>query len=235
MAKHRAAFNDMTDRIRDMLHTKDQLLMDISHELRTPLTRMKVALEFLTESQAKENLQDDIADMEKMVTEILETARLHHKYADLKQQLTNLSALLKQTLKTFENQIPGIKVVDLPSEIDVRVDPEQVKTVFENVLSNAVKYSEAESKPVRVSCDLRESYAVIRITDFGIGIPEEELVHIFEPFYRVDKSRTKDTGGFGLGLSLCKTIMEAHDGKIEVQSEPGAGTTVSLFFPLARN
>ncbi len=230
-----AAFNDMTDRIRDMLHTKDQLLMDISHELRTPLTRMKVALEFLTESQAKENLQDDIADMEKMVTEILETARLHHKYADLKQQLTNLSALLKQTLKTFENQIPGIKVVDLPSEIDVRVDPEQVKTVFENVLSNAVKYSEAESKPVRVSCDLRESYAVIRITDFGIGIPEEELVHIFEPFYRVDKSRTKDTGGFGLGLSLCKTIMEAHDGKIEVQSEPGAGTTVSLFFPLARN
>jgi signal transduction histidine kinase len=116
-----AAFNDMTDRIRDMLHTKDQLLMDISHELRTPLTRMKVALEFLTESQAKENLHGDIADMEKMVTEILETARLHHKYTDLKKQPTNLIALLKQTLKTFENQTPGIKVVDLPSEIDVRV------------------------------------------------------------------------------------------------------------------
>jgi signal transduction histidine kinase len=137
-------------------------------------------------------------------------------------------------LKTFENQTPGIKVVDLPSEIDVRVDPEQVKTVFENVLSNAVKYSEAESKPVQVSCDLKESYAVIRITDFGIGIPEEELAHIFEPFYRVDKSRAKDTGGFGLGLSLCKTIMEAHDGKIEVQSKPEEGTTVSLFFPLTK-
>jgi signal transduction histidine kinase len=173
--------------------------------------------------------------MEKMVTEILETARLHHKYADLKKQLTNLTALLKQTLKTFENQTPGIKVVDLPSEIDVRVDPEQVKTVFENVFNNAIKYSEPESKPVQVSCKLRESFAVIRITDFGIGIPQEELAHIFEPFYRVDKSRTKDTGGFGLGLSLCKTIMEAHDGKIEVQSEPGEGTTVSLFFPLARN
>jgi signal transduction histidine kinase len=85
-----------------------------------------------------------------------------------------------------------------------------------------------------VSCDLRESYAVIRITDFGIGIPEEELAHIFEPFYRVDKSRAKDTGGFGLGLSLCKTIMEAHDGKIEVQSKPEEGTTVSLFFPLTK-
>ncbi len=226
------AFNEMTDRIRDMLRTKDQLLLDISHELRTPLTRMKVALEFLEESQAKQNLQDDIADMEKMVAEILETARLHHKYANLKKQPTNLMALLEQTLKAFENQPPGIERVDLPSEIEARVDPEQVKTVFENVLNNALKYCEAASKPVRVSFDLRESYAVIRIMDFGIGIPEEDLAHIFEPFYRVDKSRTKDTGGYGLGLSLCKTIMEAHDGKIEVQSKPEEGTTVSLFFPL---
>lgn len=226
-----AAFNDMTDRIRDMLHTKDQLLMDISHELRTPLTRMKVALEFLPESQAKENLRGDIADMEKMVTEILETARLHHKYADLKKQPTNLSALLKQTLKTFENQPPGIEIIDFPSEIEVRVDPEQVKTVFENILSNAIKYSEAESNPVKVSCDLKQSDAIIRITDFGMGIPEEELAHIFEPFYRVDKSRAKDTGGYGLGLSLCKTIMEAHDGRIEVQSRLEEGTTVSLYFP----
>jgi signal transduction histidine kinase len=142
-----------------------------------------------------------------------------------------LTTLLKQTLQNFENQPPGIEVVDLPSEIEVPVDPEQVKTVFENILSNALKYSEAESKPVRVSCDLKKSYAVIRITDFGIGIPQEDLAHIFEPFYRVDKSRAKDTGGFGLGLSLCKTIMEAHGGKIEVQSKPEEGTTVSLFFP----
>ena len=226
------AFNDMTDRIRDMLHTKDQLLLDISHELRTPLTRMKVALEFLSESRAKDNLQGDIADMEKMVSEILETARRHHKYADLKKQPTNLAVLLKQTLKAFENQPPGLEIVDLPSEIEVEVDPEQVKTVFENVFNNAIKYSEPESKPVQVSCKWRESFAVIRITDFGIGIPQEELAHIFEPFYRVDKSRAKDTGGFGLGLSLCKTIMEAHGGKIEVQSKPEEGTTIFLFFPL---
>jgi signal transduction histidine kinase len=229
------AFNDMTDRIRDMLHTKDQLLLDISHELRTPLTRMKVALEFLSESRAKENLQGDIADMEKMVTEILETARRHHQYAELKKQPTNLTVLLKQTLTAFENQPPGIEIIDLPAEIKVEVDPEQVKTVFENVFSNAIKYSEPESKPVQVSYKLRESFAVIRITDFGIGIPQEELAHIFEPFYRVDKSRAKDTGGYGLGLSLCKTIMEAHSGKIEVQSKPQEGTTVSLFFPLGKS
>ena len=79
-----------------------------------------------------------------------------------------------------------------------------------------------------------ESYAVIRIADKGIGIPQEELSQIFEPFYRIDKSRAKDTGGYGLGLSLCKTIMEAHDGKIEIQSRPEEGTTVSLSFPSKR-
>jgi signal transduction histidine kinase len=227
-----AAFNDMTDRIRDMLHTKDQLLLDISHELRTPLTRMKVALEFLSESQAKQSLQADIEDMEKMVSEILETARQHHKYANLKKQPANLVELLKQKVKAFENQPPGIEMVDLPAEIAVEVDPEQIKTVFENVLTNAVKYSRPESNPIQITYKSLESYAVIRITDFGIGIPQEELSHIFEPFYRVDKSRDKDTGGYGLGLSLCKTIMEAHDGKIEVQSSPPKGTTVSLFLPV---
>jgi signal transduction histidine kinase len=75
---------------------------------------------------------------------------------------------------------------------------------------------------------------MVRIEDHGIGIPAEELAHIFEPFYRVDKSRSKATGGYGLGLSLCKTIMEAHGGKIEVQSRLREGTTVSLFFPLTK-
>ena len=228
------AFNDMTDRIRDMLHNKDQLLLDISHELRTPLTRMKVALEFLSDSQAKQSIQADMEEMEKMVTEILETARMQHKYENLKKQPTNLTELLKQTLTAFENQPPGIEIVDFPSEIEAEVDPEQIKTVFENVLNNAIKYSQPDSEPIQVSYKHREFFAIIRITDFGIGIPEEELAHIFEPFYRVDKSRTKDTGGYGLGLSLCKTIMEAHDGKIEIQSRPEEGTTVSLFFPLPK-
>ena len=227
-----AGFNDMTDRIRDMLHTKEQLLLDVSHELRTPLTRMKVALEFLEDSQAKQSIQADMQEMEEMVTEILETARMQHKYENLKKQPTDLAELLKQTLTAFENQPPGIEIVDLPSEIEAEVDPEQIKTVFENVLNNAIKYSQPDSEPIQVSYKHREFFAIIRITDFGIGIPEEELSHIFEPFYRVDKSRAKDTGGYGLGLSLCKTIMEAHGGKIEVQSRPEEGTTVSLFFPL---
>ncbi len=229
-----AAFNDMTDRIRDMLHTKEQLLYDVSHELRTPLTRMKVALEFLADSQAKQSLQSDIEEMEKMVSEILETARRQHKYENLKKQPTNLVDLIKQTTAALENQPPGIDIVDLPSEIEVDIDPEQIKTVFENVLNNAIKYSQPDSAPIQISAKYEESYVVVQITDFGMGIPEEDLAHIFEPFYRVDKSRTKDTGGYGLGLSLCKTIMEAHEGKIEVHSRPPEETTVSLYFPLTK-
>jgi signal transduction histidine kinase len=195
---------------------------------------MKVALEFLEDSQAKQSIQADMQEMEKMVTEILETARMQHRYENLKKQPTNLIGLLKEMLPEFENQPPGIEMVEFPGEVMAKVDSEQIKTVFENVINNAIKYSRPDSGPIRIFYKSVESYAVIRIADKGIGIPQEELSQIFEPFYRVDKSRAKDTGGYGLGLSLCKTIMEAHDGKIEIQSRPEEGTTVSLFFPLTK-
>ena len=95
----------------------------------------------------------------------------------------------------------------------------------------SVKYSQPDSEPVRIGLKKQDPYVILYIEDNGIGIPQEELPFIFEPFYRVDKSRSRHTGGYGLGLSLCKTIMEAHGGKIEIDSAPGKGTTVSLFFP----
>jgi signal transduction histidine kinase len=153
----------------------------------------------------------------------------------LKKQPTDLIALLKQAAAVFENRPPGIETGDLPPEFSVEVDPRQIKTVFENVLSNAVKYCEPESDPVKISLQRRASDVIVRIEDHGMGIPQTELARIFEPFYRVDKSRSKETGGYGLGLSLCKTIMEAHEGKIEVQSRVKEGTTVLLFFPLTKS
>jgi signal transduction histidine kinase len=98
-------------------------------------------------------------------------------------------------------------------------------------LTNAVKYSNPDSEPVRICVKRRPPNIIVQIVDNGIGIPPDELPFIFEPFYRVDKSRTKDTGGYGLGLSLCKTIMEAHGGRIAIESTPNVGTTVTLVFP----
>jgi len=214
-----------------MLHTKEQLLLDVSHELRSPLTRVKVALEFLPDSQAKESIAGDVAEMEKMINEILETARMHHLHAKLKLEHVGLADLLKIVLSEFEHGPPGVQIDDIPNEIVVKIDPEQIKTVFNNILTNAVKYSNPDSEPVRISVKRRPPNIMVQIADNGIGIPQDELPFIFEPFYRVDKSRTKDTGGYGLGLSLCKTIMEAHGGRIEIDSTPNVGTTVTLFFP----
>lgn len=225
------AFNDMTDRIRDMLHTKERLLLDVSHELRSPLTRMKVALEFLPQGQAKDSIAGDVLEMEKMINEILETARMHHLHGKLKLQRINLVALLEEILPDFEEQPPGVLTEKLPTEIGINIDPDQIKTVFKNILTNATKFSNPDSDPVRISLIPQSQYTVVEISDNGIGISQDELNFIFEPFYRVDKSRSKRTGGYGLGLSLCKTIMEAHGGKIEIESTPNVGTTVRLFFP----
>jgi len=225
------AFNDMTDRIRGMLHTKEQLLLDVSHELRSPLTRVKVALEFMPEGKARDSITGDVSEMEKMINDILETARMHHLHGDLKLQPTNLVNLLEEILPEYEKQPPGVQLDEFADTLEINIDSKQIKTALRNILSNGIKFSDADSDPVRISVKLQPAYTVVKIIDNGIGIPQEELSFIFEPFYRVDKSRSKDTGGYGLGLSLCKTIMEAHDGKIEVASKPGEGTTVSLFFP----
>ena len=225
------AFNDMTDRIRGMLHTKEQLLLDVSHELRSPLTRVKVALEFLPAGKARDSIADDVSEMEKMINEILETARRHHLHGDLNLQPTNLADLLEAIMPDFQKQPPGVQVAQLPETLVINIDPGQIKTVFKNIIANGLKFSDADSDPVRISAKSQPRQTIVQITDFGIGIPAEELSFVFEPFYRVDKSRSKDTGGYGLGLSLCKTIMEAHNGKIEITSKPGEGTTISLYFP----
>jgi signal transduction histidine kinase len=226
------AFNAMTDRIRNMLRAKEQLMLDVSHELRSPLTRMKVALEALSEGRPKESIREDVAEMEKMVIEVLKTARSHYMHGQLNLQRIDMVELLKGVLSAFKRQRPGVQSNEMPDRVELCVDPDRVKSVLKNILDNAVKYSFNSNEPVRVSLENHKPFIVIRIQDNGIGIPQDELPYIFEPFYRVDKSRSKDTGGYGLGLSLCKTVMEAHHGKIEVDSFPDKGTTVSLFFPI---
>ena len=224
------AFNTMTKRLREMLTAKEQLLRDVSHELRSPLTRMKVALEFLKQEKTKTILQSDIEEMEAMISSILNSARMHHAHSRLNIQKTDITELI-DTLKTaYQETPPGIEFSGASMPIVCEVDPEQIKIVLKNILDNAIKYSRAESGPVQISIDQQAHWIIVKIKDDGIGIPPDELPHIWEPFYRVDKSRSKSTGGYGLGLSLCKTIMEAHDAKITVDSPPDKGTTVLLYF-----
>jgi signal transduction histidine kinase len=138
--------------------------------------------------------------------------------------------IIKEVLQDFQNKSPGIKLTSLLESIFLNVDTDRIKTVLKNVIENSLKYSKSESQPIEISIDEEEKSVVIRIKDHGSGIPKEELPYIFEPFYRIDKSRSKETGGYGLGMSLCKKIMEAHGGTIEISSELNIGTTVILRF-----
>lgn len=225
------AFNTMTLHIKKMLHAKERLMLDVSHELRSPLTRLKVALEFLPEGAAKESLKEDVAIMESMITEILETARLRDGYAKLNLEEVDLVALTKSIVTGFAGSSPGVEAAGMPASMPLVVDPALCRTVLKNIITNAVKYSGSDKGPVSISLMHEPPYGIIQVRDHGVGIPEEDLPHIFEPFYRVEKSRSQVIKGYGLGLNLCKTIMEAHEGRIDIASVPGEGTTVTLRFP----
>jgi signal transduction histidine kinase len=227
------ALNDMAARVQEMLRARDRLLLDVSHELRSPLTRMKVALEFVGEDAVKDKLQQEIRELEAMVTELLESERLNSDHGGLVLAETDLVPLVRELAETYNDQQLGVRVLTLPPTLRVMIDADRIRMAVRNVLENAVKHSLPERGPVEIWVEARDEKAVqVSIRDHGPGIPADEHGRIFEPFYRVDKSRSRATGGYGLGLSLAKKIMTAHGGDIVLTSQFGKGSTFTLEFPL---
>ncbi len=212
-------FNRMVRRVREMIQARDQLLLDVSHELRSPLTRMKVALELLPESENKELLAADVCEMEMLVAELLEMERLRDGRG-LTTSLQDLAPILREMAVRFKNRRPGVRTIAALEEILLEIDGDKVRAVLRNLLENACKYSLPDSGPIEISAERADGCVLIRISDDGPGIPIEYADRIFEPFFRVDRSRSKKTGGYGLGLSICKRIMEAHGGDIIFQNNP---------------
>jgi signal transduction histidine kinase len=221
-------FNQMVRRVRDMIHARDQLLVDVSHELRSPLTRLKVALELLPPGAERERMHADVAEMEAMVTELLELERLRDGRS-LRRTRQDVVALLHDVARDFEHRPPGVQVSSA-TQIAADIDAAGIRTVIRNLIENGLKYSFADSRPVELSATERDGTVVIRVSDDGPGVPEQDRANVFEPFFRVDRSRSKKTGGYGLGLSICKRIVEAHGGTIAVENKSGRGAvfTVSL-------
>lgn len=225
------AFNSMVGRVREMIRARDQLLVDVSHELRSPLTRMKVALELPPTDEQRSRLAEDVAEMERMVAELLELERLRSGRG-LRIVNQDLVVILCDVVANYRDRPPGVRLVTPSSEIPIAVDVEKFRTVLRNVLDNAVKYSVPQSRPVEVSAVEQRGTVEIRVTDDGIGIPDGDIERVFEPFFRVDASRSKSTGGYGLGLSICKRVMEAHGGSIAVERARGRGTSFVLTLPM---
>jgi signal transduction histidine kinase len=223
------AFNQMVRRIRDMVRARDQLLLDVSHELRSPLTRIKVALELLPEGEKRRRIASDIGEMEAMITELLELERLRDGHG-IRTERQDLMPILHEMAESFQDRPPGVHIVSAPPEVLLDIDGDRIRTVLRNLLENAIKYSLPDSGPVEISVLQSPETVTVRVTDDGPGIPETDLANLFEPFFRVDRSRSKKSGGYGLGLSICKRILETHGGTIAAANNSGRGATFTLTF-----
>lgn len=225
-----AAFNEMVGRVREMLRARDQLLLDVSHELRSPLTRIKVAIELSPPGPHRARLSEDVAEMEAMIGELLELERLRDGRA-LTLTPVDLATLAEEVAAGGRGGGPGVTVVRPPDGGVARVDRDRVRTVLRNLLENAVKYSLADSGPVTIRIEPAVDAVAVSVEDDGPGIPETDLGSVFEPFFRVDRSRSKKTGGYGLGLSICKRIVEAHGGRLAVENLVPRGSRFTLTLP----
>ena len=227
------AFNRMAGRVREMVTARDQLLIDVSHELRSPLTRMKVALELMPDDARRARLSSEVVEMERMITGLLELERLRsgggNRGVTLARQ--DIVPIVREVVATYEDRAPGARFADGGREIFAAVDADQLKTAMRNLLENAVKYSLPDSRAIEVTLETRDDAVHVRVTDDGVGVPREDAERVFEPFFRVDRSRSKESGGYGLGLSICKRVMDAHGGRIALEPGHGRGATFVLSFP----
>ena len=228
------AFDRMVGRVREMVRSRDRLLLDVSHELRSPLTRMKVALALAPDDAQRRRLEGYVAELEVMVADLLEQERLRAGRG-LRPGRHDLVAVVRGAVEASAHRPPGLRLGAAPDQAWLQIDADRVRTVLDNLVENASKYALADSRPVVITVAERGDVVEVRLEDDGPGIPEEDLPRLFEPFFRVDRSRSRRTGGYGLGLSLCKRIMEAHGGAIAVEPRTGRGTCVVLTFPAARS
>ncbi len=229
LARLAKSFNAMTASVDQRLQAREQLLRDVSHELRSPLTRLRLAAEMLASGNLREDLLEDIHVLEKMVQEILESERLTSSAGALKRTPVDFIALLREEIASQSGRLPGIRESIDFSEVIWNVDAERMRIVLRNLLDNALKYSPADGQPVDISLQEKVSTWLLRIQDYGSGIPASALPHLFEPFYRVDSARSAGSG-FGLGLALVKRICDAHSISIHVDSQVGQGSSFQLEF-----
>ena len=223
------SINTMANDIEKMLDAKRQLLLGVSHELRSPLTRATIATELLETSTNRSRIQEDLQEMENIITEILETERMNSRHSVL--NLTPLN--LPSTVQSVLEELPQSTVtMDIDANLpEAKLDEARIRLLIRNLVTNAARHGSDGPIPPEISIRAHAGQLVIVVTDSGPGIAQEHISHLTEPFYRVDRSRTRATGGFGIGLYLCKLIAEAHKGTLAISSTPGEGTTVTVLLP----
>jgi heavy metal sensor kinase len=237
-------FNDLLARLEDSFRKIKQFSGDASHELRTPLTIIRgeteVALRWAKDpEEMRSALQSNLEEIDRMgriIEDLLTLAKSEAGEMPLEMKEFSLSDLVQQLylqgrMLGEAKQMDVSLQLDVAEEIRIRGDELRLRQMFLNLITNAIKYTPERGKVV-ISMAVDEGRAVVTVRDSGIGIPAEHLPHIFSRFYRIDKARNREDGGTGLGLAIVKWIVEVHDGKIRVTSNPDQGSIFTVFLPI---
>jgi two-component system, OmpR family, sensor kinase len=232
------AFDDMAARLERLVETEKELLANISHELRTPLARIRVALELAEGDDpdgARRRLRgigDDLTELEALVEQVLLTARLDHSGTlPLARESVEVAAIVKRACERFEVVHVDHRLEPTVEEVTIHADGKLLRRVVDNLLDNAAKYADPESGPIEIEVEAAGGGVRFEVRDRGMGVSESDLPQLFAPFFRTDRSRARGTGGTGLGLALCRRVVEAHGGTIEAASREGGGLVVRFWLP----
>jgi len=230
-------FNVMLDRLEGLFRGQQRFIADISHELRTPLTTIRGNVDLMrrmksVDEESLNAIQAESDRMTRMVGDLLLLAQADAGQT-VRHERVELDTLMLEVYRQMRPMAEGIELsISEEDQAVVMGDTDRLKQLLLNLVDNARKYT---PKGGKVTLGLRREagWAVLTVADTGMGIPTQDLPHIFERFYRVDKARSRAAGGAGLGLSIVQWIVQAHSGKIDVQSKPNQGTTFIVRLPLA--
>jgi len=237
------AFNSLANRLKEQKRLREEMVSDVAHELRNPLSNIQGYIEGIKEGMIEPNkevlnsLHHQSLLLNRLINDLRDVNKAKAGKLRLKKQEIVLEDVVTNAVKSIEtraNQTGVTLNTHLPGDTLVDADPERISQVVRNLLDNSLTHT-SDSGRITTSVRSSDSQAVVNVVDTGVGIPENDLSHIFDRFYRVDKSRSRHTGGTGLGLTIAKEIIEAHEGTISVDSKQGAGTVFTVTLPTIDN
>jgi two-component system phosphate regulon sensor histidine kinase PhoR len=233
-----------SERLDELNRMKSYFISSVSHDMKTPLTSIKMFAELLQTStgikseKSKEYLEiieGESSRLSRLIDNVLDFSKIEKGIKQYNFENIRLNEIVDHTLKLMQYQFKLHKF-DVGSNLTTEekpicADKDAVEEALINLLSNSLKFS-GEKKNIQVSTHIENKYMVLTVEDEGIGISEKDIDNIFNPFFRIESKEVLRTGGAGLGLAVIKYIMDAHKGKIEVESEPGKGSRFRLLFPI---
>ncbi len=248
LAEANAYLENANERLTELDVLKSKFVSDVSHELRTPISNISIYLEMLNDMVMKIGitvpvkavnfmniLRDETDRLSKLINDILSASRLEQSMKNMDKQIVDINAILTDVIETnrlkAETQGLVLETRLVEGSLKSLAVKDQLQQVFTNLVANSINYTEQGSITITTDIDASDQI-VLRVQDTGIGIPSDDLPHLFERFYRGQQASRSTIPGTGLGLSITKEIVEAHNGRIEVESEINVGTTFTVYFPI---